>query len=86
MPYDRRFMQGHGVWFVGINFLPSKRLLVAIAQFEDFNERRKSPLIMQCDRGDYYSVTLPPEPLPAQIDSGTFNAEIVSLPLQNRRP
>lgn len=78
--YDRRYLQGHGVWMVGINFLPSKRILVAIAQFQDLNERRKSPLIMQCDRGEYYSVTLPPEPLPAQIDSGTFDAEIIPRP------
>ena len=78
--YDRRYLQGHGVWMVGINFLPSKRLLAAIAQFQDFNLKRESPLIMQCDRGDYYSVTLPEEPLPAQIDSGIYDFKIIPCP------
>jgi hypothetical protein len=83
MPYDRRYLQGHGVWMVGINFLPSKRILVAIAQFQDSNERRKSPLIMQCDRGDFYSVTLPVEPLPAQIDSGTYDIKAIPRSLSS---
>lgn len=85
MKYDRRYMQGHGVWFVGINFLPSKRLLVAIAQFQDGNPKRKSPLIMQCDRGDYYSVTLPLDPLPAQIDSGSYEFVNIPCPSPSRR-
>ncbi len=83
MLYDRRYLMGHGVWMVGIDFLPSNRICVAIAQFQDFNPKRRSPLIMQCDRGDFYSVTLPDEPLPAQIDSGTFNAEIIPHSLPN---
>jgi hypothetical protein len=82
--YDRRYLMGHGVWMVGIDFLPSNRICVAIAQFQDFNSKRKSPLIMQCDRGDFYSVTLPDEPLPAQIDSGTYDFKVVPCPLPNR--
>lgn len=75
-------MQGHGAWFVGVTFLGS-RIEVAIAQFQDENEKRRSPLLMRSDRDEYFLVTLPDDPLPLRIDCGKYAFKDCKHPLPN---
>lgn len=79
---DRRYFQGHGVFFVGITFY-GRQIEVAIAQFEEENDDRKSPLIMVSDRDEYFLVTLPDPPYPLRIDAGRYGFKGIPNPLQN---